>query len=830
MTAVAGTLLLDDVDDVASWINGELDAAGDGEDDLSALDARVGQLLSRVQIAAHDTGAQLEQTIDAVSRAVPRLAYDVQFMRDSALSLHAALAGLQGSLGASGALEPATAAALDRLDVLHTVKGRMEAVRDVLREAESWSTLESEVVALLAEAAYDRAAERLADARRSMLVFQNNPEHESRRVLMVSLQNQLEAALSAALVAAINTTDIPACRRYYSIFAHIQREQEFRNYYNGARREALVAQWKGALLVEEGGAAAPRFTEFWTKFLQDFLALVNTERPAVAAIFPDPQASLSALIQSTFDALSPSLSQRLGSVVEHHSAQALPELIIAFKSAEEFALGTERVMEKLHFASVISPTPSGQHPSASPGEPEVPAFKRRHSKRMSMSMRLSASASRSISVPAPPPAAATAWAPAVFEPFMVFQGDYAQLESRYLDAALRMAQTEGSTDGAARLRERLLDVFNASEDALGRCLALTHGLGFPGLMRALEAQLKACLDGALPSAPTSSGSAPAVDDLALQIDYSDADWRAFQLALHLLETCQNASGRLTALEARLRNALVTVAQTLRGGGKDGAAMQLLQASALNSLELHTLLDSVTVEPTAPPTTAGLTVPPHTPMPSSPSFTKRALPATKETELLPAARVALSAFTRETQAFLQRTMLAPLLALVSAYPTQPAWSVPQPAPGGAPGLPLPSFGLSPTRAMQRLADGLLSLPQLFESYGADDALGFSLATLPHGDEEPEDDATGAWLASLMRALIAQLAGAALPNVRSLSAAGAKQLAYDLEYLGTVVRTFGVDGEELERWREVLDMDEGALRLLEDGGGDVGKMVRKMRGWL
>ncbi|KZV92639.1 hypothetical protein EXIGLDRAFT_718192, partial [Exidia glandulosa HHB12029] len=605
-------LLLDDVDDVAGWINSVLDGDGGNDgNDLGLLDARVGQLVSSVQVASHDTSAQLEQTIDHVSRAVPRLTYDLQFMRDSALALQAALHALQSSAGTSGTVDPTTAAALDRLDFLHNVKGRMESVRDVLREAESWSTLESEVVSLLAESAYDRAAERLADARKSMLVFQNTPEHESRRVLMVSLQNQLEAALSAALVAAINATDVAACKRYYSIFAHIQREAEFRNYYNGARREHIVALWKDARILEESEADGARFAEFWSKFLQEFLALITAERASCAAIFPDPQASLSALIQSTFDALSPSLSQRLGGVVEYHGPRALQELIVLFKAAEEFALGTERVMEKLHFASVLSPpTPAGAL-APSPGEE---GLKRRHSKRHSMSMRLSASASgRSISAPAPP-AAASAWVPAVFEPFMSFQADYATLEARFLDATLRASDTE--VDEARRLRERLLDVFNAAEDALGRCLAFTHGLGAPGLLRALETQLKECLDGSVPTPRPSTVALPAAaDDLALQIDYNDTDWRAFQLALHLLETCQNASGRLAALEGRMRTALAQVAQTLRGrdGQPSGAAMQLLHASALNSLELHNLLDAVTVEPTAAvPNTAGLGPPPHTP--------------------------------------------------------------------------------------------------------------------------------------------------------------------------------------------------------------------------
>ena len=53
-----------------------------------------------------------------------------------------------------------------------------------------------------------------------MVVFQNTPEYEARRTLMISLQNQLEASVSSALIVAINSHDASLCRNYYSIFAN----------------------------------------------------------------------------------------------------------------------------------------------------------------------------------------------------------------------------------------------------------------------------------------------------------------------------------------------------------------------------------------------------------------------------------------------------------------------------------------------------------------------------------------------------------------------------------------------------------------------------------
>ena len=83
---------LEKQDDVASWINGVLnsysnDELGDSKGvDLTVLDQQITQLLATLEIACQDTSSQLEHIIDEVSRGIPRLTYDLHFMRDGALS------------------------------------------------------------------------------------------------------------------------------------------------------------------------------------------------------------------------------------------------------------------------------------------------------------------------------------------------------------------------------------------------------------------------------------------------------------------------------------------------------------------------------------------------------------------------------------------------------------------------------------------------------------------------------------------------------------------------------------------------------------------------
>jgi hypothetical protein len=111
-------------------------------------------------------------------------------MREHALLLRFALDGIRKpSSNKMPAMNASTSAVLDKLATLDKVKSRMEAARDVLREAESWSTLDSEVTSYIQEQAFAKAANRLAEAAKSMVVFTNTPEFEARRALMISLQN-----------------------------------------------------------------------------------------------------------------------------------------------------------------------------------------------------------------------------------------------------------------------------------------------------------------------------------------------------------------------------------------------------------------------------------------------------------------------------------------------------------------------------------------------------------------------------------------------------------------------------------------------------------------
>lgn len=902
---------VEDAPEVISWLNSVLDegAPGSGTEgtstapiDLAALDRRVSSILSSVEIVAEETASQLERVIDDISRGAPRLAYDLHFMKESAISLQSSLRKLQHA--STSAESPETKPALERLHYLDNVRRGMEAARDVLREAESWSSLESEVSSLLSEQNYEKAAETLSEAAKSMIVFQNTPEYESRRSLMVSLQNQLEASLSSALVAAINSQDVAVCKNYFLIFTNIEREAEFRNYYYGSRRGSLITAWQKARLqgadteAPQDSVSLQTFTAFLPPFFASFLNLLETERSSIPSIFPDPPMTLSSLISSTLSSLQPTFSQRLSSIASTHGPYTLTEIISSYAAAIEFASSTEIIMEKVSYT--VSPHLLHANSEDSMTS-DTPSKHSRRRSRMSVSRRMSRTS-------LPTQNTYQEWQQELFEPFLDYQVDYGSLEQKLLVERLeQIAATENTApgrpkDGSRWLRERSVDAFSLADQSLSRCIAFTHGYGFVSLVQALDSIFASILQSTGEHISTDnrllsmdSSTLDGGDDLS-DMDYTTQDWSRIQMYLRLLGAAHGFSDRLGTFESKMRAALVQVSENIRTAqidvfspvrslsGTPKGALQILAQSTLNSMELQNLLKLV--EPDPQQQLLGVAPSPRIP---------HTIPS-QSLNVLTGTRGAVSDFARSCQVSLQKTILSPLHKHLASYASLPVWSSSKPAPSRLPGgtgalteIQVPVFSISPSDTVQRVAEGLLNLPRLFEVYADDDALAFSIETLPFVDEDllrsvteqshseghlhsPSAPSTpgihhsrrsssialkappaalnipphtapavlspeavsAAWLSSLALSLLTHLTNSVLPKIKSLTSTGAAQLSSDLGYLSNVVQALNVRSVDLEKWKELSDLsDEDGKRQAKDreaiSEDQIFITVVRIRGW-
>ena len=869
---------LEQYDDIVSWINDTL--ITNDTDDSTHLDHQITQLLTTLDIASEDTSTQLERIIDDVSRGIPRLAYDLHFMKDGASTLQNALVGvLQRS---RDAVPKETIAALDNLHHLDKIKNRMEASREVLREAESWSTLEHEVTSLIAEKSYAKAAERLSEANRSMVVFQNTPEYDPRRTLMVNLQNQLEAALSTALLSAINSQNSAACKEYFSIFSTIQRESEFRNYYYASRRSSIVSLWQKVSLLDSDPSStavsdgiSQSFAEFLPKFYNNFLSLLGAERMAISAIFPDPSATVSQFISSTLSSLQPTVRQRLASYSSHHGELSLSHLIPVLRATEDFAIAVEKIMEKVQYATSPASSLKQTHPE------KLPSHVRRRSSRMSVSWRPGTQLKAPLNNVGTPKNNAESsesmeWDQELFQPFLDYQIDYVSLERRFLEQSLYEIiagdnrERVQAIDRPRLFRERAVDIFGVAEGSMTRCEAFTHGYGSFVLVQALDGFFQSFIDMWTADVKTGSQNSSSLikssvsDGDLSDLDYTAQDWSDIQLSLHLLASARTVVDRMTTFETKVRNYLSQVAARFRLALNDPSNFliaatkgesQLLEQSTLNSVELNQLLTAIETDShqREPPFSATLR---H----------QVSIPVPPTEPLLVNARKAMSAFAQSCQTSTTKTILSPLRNHLTSYASSAVWHSDNSPVTVTNDLRVPTFSLSPSDTVQRVAEGLLNLPRLFEVYADDDALAFSLHTLPHIDsdllqslsEQPHDPTSqqshrrrpsishakphfidpeavsSAWLISLSHTFLNYFTSDILPSIPTLTVAGATQLASDLEYLSNIVRALNVEHAELDKWKTYVSMDreDGLKFLSENDSGSldpVFDLVARLRGW-
>jgi hypothetical protein len=630
-----------------------------------------------------------------------------------------------------------TTKSLDKLAHLDKLKTRMESARDILREAEAWSTLESEITAFLKDAAWEKAAARLAEASKSMVVFQSTPaEYESRKALLVSLQNELEAALSVALKDVLakghggsegEAVDIAGCSKFYNIFETMDRAAEFRNYYFSSRRQGLLDAWAAHTGEDYAG-----FLRGWYGKLVNRLEVEKDDLPR---IFPPlhARALLAAFLSTTIDALSPSLQARLQSTADSLGAVALPEVIRAYSATTTTARRISDIMEIMSTetghrdspsALTDASTPAGTPISGTPPNGRPGPHKRVSSQLSSRFARLSSMDARSPSVDlsaGAPPGVLTglgkahaefdvdAWESQLFEPFMELQSTYGALEKRYLAHMLRtepaLVKVSSTRDGAAALAERASTVVALALEAISRCSALTHDYGAVGLIGALSDLFSSWLGQSRHAINIAKTSRKAADDeldldLGSDLDYSSDDWAAFQAGLKALRACKDVDNRLAAFEVEMREYLATAHLRINDlQSSSSTPVSLVQQSTLNSSELQSLLS----------------YPPN--------------------PLLPSAHAALSALTSSAQAQLQTIVLSPLVAQLAKYPSLPIWTQADKTKKG--GLAMPTFSLSPTDTIARVSEGILNLLRVFEVYAKEDALGYSLQTLPFVDREALD---------------------------------------------------------------------------------------------
>ena len=831
---------------LTDWLNHHLDqnAPSSSSAKLAHLADSLRSLSLQLSADRQDTRAQVESSLSDLLVTVPKLNVETAILRQAARSLQhqihdAVNATSSASVSASASTSQAQSVdqALANITTLSLINQSLVNARDTLREAQAWSTLESQVTACLEEKRFDQAADLILKARASIHVFNNaqgpfppplasasssssssSTSLSDRLELLDRLTTLVQDQLSPVLQSAVQSRHIESIERIASQMTKIDRLQAgFCDIYFTTRTSQLSKSWS-----DRNQDAEPAASLLSTLFGQ-VLALLGEERMFAQRIFADRRLAAELLLQTAFGSLKPPISEYLHrSSVTQSVDRKVAFLVKAYQSALDAAASISELLPTTSSTKTDAPLPVPElHPQSMP------------------------------SIASKPP-----WTQILFESFLEWQTSFADLEGQaMIDRSAASQSSALGSNRAKQLQETIQSSIDSARESLQRSKAFTNSLASAPLINSIEkllsdsinrikddnqAHARTLVENVVGRVRSAQKTSRGFASEALTYDDRDqglatADWDEFKRGTDLLAACRDALTSLSSLEQLL-------------------ASHLSETGAM-------LPDKTWQELSDEPMTDALSVLAHSPLNSQEVRDTVAAASRAQSwgekqqrilSLLPRSDAAVLGLARSVQRFLHDLVLAPFMPQLEAYASLSVWGAKQrPGETNEYDLTMPKFSLSPTDLMARIGEGLLNLPRLFEAY-ADRALTFALPTEARErrhvfsavEDETEEHTLTLWLSSLTSTLLDQLLHSVIGSIPRLSSAGSAQMSADLDYLANICVALNSTAAEatVRTWRDATGLeDEEGRRILRNpdagqderlralAGSEAFRTVASLRGW-
>ncbi|ORX56683.1 hypothetical protein BCR36DRAFT_320308 [Piromyces finnis] len=472
-------------------------------------DNNVPQQSSILLIKLENAGQQISKSIEKISNEVvkniPRVMYDIENMRKDIRIMqesinHVRMEYRKFNTDSSEVIQP--------MFLLDTIRLRMEDTRKLLKEAENWSNLSLEMDDIFNNKEYERAAVTLEDAQKSLALLKNSSDYEEKRELLRKYLNRLEAELSPLLLQTIKSKDIKNLKKYQKIFKKIDRESEFYGCYFRNVKQEIIRYWMGfevkdseqqeivvpitplmpspnkedkedkkeeddnILIINSTNPHNLSFVEWIPSYFDELYSIIVKEFNWSANIFKQPGDVVCHLINESNKHLKPSFSQRLESFKSSDGSHFVISLINIYKVVENFAQTVEHNI----------------------------LFQRDTSRFLKMSTFAPTCINSSVMSRFNKNYHLGNWGEYLFEPFLPYQQNFANLEYNYLIEQLKnlfkpdVMAHKSPNELVDHLHLSVDKIFNKIEGTIQRCIDLTYGYACPHTLKIINDYLITSLE------------------------------------------------------------------------------------------------------------------------------------------------------------------------------------------------------------------------------------------------------------------------------------------------------------------------------------------------
>uniref|UniRef100_A0A182FQ73 Conserved oligomeric Golgi complex subunit 7 n=1 Tax=Anopheles albimanus TaxID=7167 RepID=A0A182FQ73_ANOAL len=234
--------------DVSSWLNQSYERS----QNASSKEAFVSSLVSKMQLYVQQINLALEQTGGQVLKNIPKVINDANMLQLESGLLKQRMSQVQREISTLHTETGDCMATLERLD---SIKGRLQASKQCLQEADGWGKLSGELDDLLEKSDIEAASRKLLYLQKSLAAQIGLHGHSERESQVEYFKNRLEALISPSVVAALRSLDAVACRQYVGIFEGIDRLPQLKQYYRTVLKAFVHDQWRNAIESSESGGS-----------------------------------------------------------------------------------------------------------------------------------------------------------------------------------------------------------------------------------------------------------------------------------------------------------------------------------------------------------------------------------------------------------------------------------------------------------------------------------------------------------------------------------------------------------------------------------------------
>ncbi|KAL5569917.1 hypothetical protein UlMin_026492 [Ulmus minor] len=223
--------------DPKKWVN----SACQSRHPQESVDNHLVDLEMKLQMMSEEIAASLEEQSAAALLRVPRATRDVIRLRDDAVSLRSAVAGILQKLKKAEGSSAESIAALAKVD---TVKQRMEAAYETLQDAAGLTQLSSTVEDVFASGDLPRAAETLANMRHCLSAVGEVAEFANVRKQLEVLEDRLDSMVQPRLTDALSSRKVDVAQNLRGILIRIGRFKSLELHYTKVHLKPIKQLWE----------------------------------------------------------------------------------------------------------------------------------------------------------------------------------------------------------------------------------------------------------------------------------------------------------------------------------------------------------------------------------------------------------------------------------------------------------------------------------------------------------------------------------------------------------------------------------------------------------